>query len=113
MGAFLSVTGVLVLFASNLHHLLIYGLVESYSMFPVGGVPDTGSMAEMMARAVSAGFLTGFQIAIPFIVVSLLLYIGMGVLARLMAQIQVFILALPIQIILALRSALPSSRPAA
>jgi flagellar biosynthetic protein FliR len=102
MGAFLSVTGVMVLFATNLHHLLIYGLVESYIMFPVGGVPDTGSMAEMMTRAVSASFLTGFQMAIPFIVLTLVLYIGMGVLSRLMPQIQVFILALPVQIVLSL-----------
>lgn len=102
VGAFLSVTGVMILFATNLHQLLIYGLVESYDMFPVGGVPDTGSMAEMMVRAISASFLTGFQMGIPFIVISLLLYIGMGVLARLMPQIQVFILALPIQIALAL-----------
>ncbi len=102
VGAFMSVTGVVLLFTTNMHHLLIYGLVESYVMFPVGGVPDTGSMAEMMARAVSASFLTGFQIAIPFLVLSLVIYVGMGVLSRLMPQIQVFILALPVQIILSL-----------
>lgn len=102
VGAFLSVTGVVLLFATNMHHLLIYGLVESYHMFPIGGVPDAGGMAEMMTRAVSASFLVGFQLAIPFVVVALLIYIGMGVLSRLMPQIQVFILALPMQILLAL-----------
>lgn len=101
-GAFLSVMGVTLLFVTNLHHLLLMGLVESYQMFPIGGIPDTGSMAELMARAVSASFLTGFQIAIPFVVISLLLYIGMGVLSRLMPQIQVFMIALPVQILLAL-----------
>jgi flagellar biosynthetic protein FliR len=101
-GAFMSVMGVTLLFVTNLHHLLLMGLVESYEMFPIGGVPDTGSMAELMARAVSASFLTGFQIAIPFVVISLLLYIGMGVLSRLMPQVQVFILAIPVQILLAL-----------
>lgn len=101
-GAFLSVTGVVLLFVTNLHHLLIYGLVESYELFPVGGVPDTGSMAQLAAQALSVSFLTGFQIAIPFLVIALMIYIGMGVLARVMPQVQVFILALPVQILLSL-----------
>lgn len=101
-GAYLSMTGAVLLFVTNMHHMLIHGLVESYHMFPVGSVPDTGSMAEMMSRAFSASFLVGFQIAIPFVVVAMLLYIGMGVLSRLMPQVQVFILALPVQILLSM-----------
>ncbi len=100
MGAFLSVTGVLVLFATNLHHLLFYGLAGSYQMFPVGAVPDSGGMAEMITRAVAATFMLGIQLSAPFIVLSMLIYIGMGVLSRLMPQVQVFLLALPVQIIL-------------
>ncbi|MCB9996485.1 MAG: flagellar biosynthetic protein FliR [Rhodospirillales bacterium] len=102
IGAMMSVTGVVLLFATNMHHLLFYGLIGSYELFPVGAVPDTGSMAELMSRAVASSFLIGVQISAPFIVVSLLVYIGMGVLTRLMPQIQVFLLALPLQIILSL-----------
>lgn len=102
VGAFMSITGVVLLFSLNLHHLLIYGLVESYHLFPLGGVPDTGSMADLMTRAVSSAFYIGFQIAIPFIIIGLLIYIGMGVLARVMPQIQVFLIALPLQIMLSL-----------
>lgn len=102
VGAFMSITGVVLLFALNLHHLLIYGLVESYHLFPLGDVPDSGGMAELMARAVSSAFYIGFQISMPFIVVGLLVYICMGVLARVMPQIQVFMIALPLQIMLAL-----------
>lgn len=100
IGALLSVTGVILLFATNMHHLLFLGLVGSYELFPVGAVPDAGSMAQLMARAVASSFMIGIQIAAPFMVVSLLVYIGMGVLTRLMPQIQVFLLALPLQIIL-------------
>lgn len=102
VGAFLSMTGVVLLFVTNLHHMLIHGLVESYHMFPIGAVPDTGSMAQLIVRAFSTSFLVGFQIAIPFVVVAILLYIGMGVLSRLMPQVQVFILALPVQIMLSM-----------
>ncbi len=100
VGALLSMTGVLFIFVTNLHHMMIYGLVESYQMFPVGGVPDAGSMAEMVSKTLSMSFLIGFQIAAPFVVIAMMIYIGMGVLSRLMPQIQVFILALPIQILL-------------
>lgn len=102
MGAFLSITGVVLLFATNMHHLLILGLFESYEMFPVGGIPESGDMAELIARAVSTAFITGAQIAMPFIVITLLIYTGMGVLSRLMPQVQVFLLALPMQILLSI-----------
>jgi len=100
VGAFLSITGVTVLFSLNLHHLLIMGLLGSYELFPLGVMPDEGSMAEIVARTVGMAFISGFQIASPFVVTVLLLYVGMGVLTRVMPQIQVFILMLPLQIVL-------------
>ena len=102
IGAFLSVTGVMVLFAANMHHLLFYGLVGSYELFPVGVVPDAGSMAEMVAGAIGASFKIGLQLSTPFIIIGMLLFIAMGVLTRLMPQIQVFMLAMPLQIVMSL-----------
>ncbi|MFK7840437.1 MAG: flagellar biosynthetic protein FliR [Bdellovibrionales bacterium] len=102
VGAFLSITGVVVLFSLNLHHLLFAGIIESYEFFPMGAIPDWGSMAEMVARAVSAAFSIGIKIAAPFLVMSILIYTGMGVLSRLMPQVQVFLIALPLQILIAL-----------
>jgi len=101
-GAFLSMTGAVLLFVTNLHHMLIYGLMESYNMFPIGEIPDSGGMAELMIQAFSASFLIGFQISIPFVMVAIMMYIGMGVLSRVMPQVQVFILALPAQIMLSM-----------
>lgn len=100
IGAFLSVTGVLILFETNMHHLLLTGLVESYKMFPLGQLPDSGSMAELISKAVSSAFSIGVKLATPFMVLTLLIYVGMGVLSRLMPQIQVFLMAIPIQILL-------------
>ncbi len=102
VGAFLSVTGVVILFATNLHHLLIAGMIESYELFPLGSIPDAGSMAQLITRAISTSFAIGIKIATPFFVMTLLIYVGMGVLSRLMPQVQVFLLALPLQILLAL-----------
>lgn len=101
IGAFLSIAGAALLFATNLHHMLIFGMMDSYNRFPLGeAVPDVSGMAQTVALAVSQSFTIGFFIAVPFIIVSLFLYIAMGVLGRLMPQIQVFILAIPMQIML-------------
>ena len=101
-GSFLSVTAVLILISTNLHHLLFMGLVDSYQMFPPGQMPNTGSMADLVAQAVGQSFMVGMQIAAPFIIVGMVMYIGMGVLTRLMPQMQVFMIAIPVQIWLAL-----------
>lgn len=102
MGVLLSMTGVVLLLVTNMHHLLIYGLLGSYDVFPVGSVPESGDMADMISAAIAGSFMVGIQISAPFIVLSLLLYIGMGILSRLMPQVQVFMLSLPLQIILSL-----------
>ncbi len=101
-GALLTMTGVMIVFATNMHHFLIWGVIGSYDVFPVGEVPDTGGMAQIMTQMVVSSFLIGVQIAAPFFVISLLVYIAMGVMARLMPQVQVFLLALPLQIVLSL-----------
>jgi flagellar biosynthetic protein FliR len=101
IGAFLSVTGSAIVFASDMHHIFFFGVAESYEMFPVGMVPETGSMARVIAKTMANAFSIGFQLAAPFFIVGLLVYIGMGVLSRLMPQIQVFLIALPLQIMLA------------
>ena len=101
IGALLSVTGMVLLFAANLHHIMIYAMIDSYQGFPVAsGWPAADGMAQMIVTAVNQSFTTGFMMSIPFIIVSLMLYLAMGVLGRLMPQIQVFILALPIQLTL-------------
>jgi flagellar biosynthetic protein FliR len=102
MGAFLSVTGVVFLFVTDLYHLLIGGLVQSYKLFPVGAVPQSGDMADLIARVVSKSFMIGIQIGAPFLVLTLVMYIGMGVLSRLMPQMQVFMIGLPVQILVSL-----------
>ncbi len=102
IGSLLTMTAAVLIFATNMHHMLIVGFVESYQMFPMGIFPDTGDLAELMTKAVSTSFNTGVKLASPFIVMTLLVYVGMGVLSRLMPQLQVFLVILPLQILMAL-----------
>ncbi len=76
-----------------------YTIEEAYE---VADAIARGSMAELMVRAVAASFAVAVKIATPFIVLTMLIYVAMGVLSRLMPQVQVFLLALPVQILLSL-----------
>src|SRR3546814_8918399 len=56
----------------------------------------------MITRVVSKAFLLGFQLASPFIAVTLIFNLGLGLLSRLMPQMQVFFIAIPLQIVIGL-----------
>ena len=56
--------------------------------------------SDVAARILSKSFLLAMQIAAPFIVMGMLFYLGMGLLARLMPQVQIFFIAIPVQIFL-------------
>jgi len=98
MGVFLSITAGVLIFASNLHHLLLGAVIQSYDLFPLGSIPDTGGMVQMVGHAVSRSFEIGIKMAAPFFIIILLMYVGVGIMARLMPQIQVIMVMLPLQL---------------
>ena len=99
VGSFLTLTGTVLLFALGLHALIFQALVDSYALFPPGALPPIGDFAQQIAQVVQDAFLLGVQIGAPFLSVGLLLYTLMGILGRLMPQVQIFLVALPLQIL--------------
>ncbi len=98
MGNFLSLLGTLMVFLTNLHHLAIGAIAGSYKMLPPGGHLPTGDMAQLTINLVSGSFALGFQLAAPFLVFGFAVYAGLGLLAKLMPQLQIFFVAVPINI---------------
>lgn len=98
-GAMMMTLGVVLIFATNLHLLTITALVDSYTLFRPGASLPWGDFAQMMAKLVGHSFAIGVQIAAPFFVLGILFFTALGVLARLMPQVQVFFIALPIQVL--------------
>jgi flagellar biosynthetic protein FliR len=101
-GSFLTLVALLLIFALDIHHLLLTAVIESYNLFPPGQPLPMGDFSDVVARVVGQAFLLAFQIAAPFIVVSGVFYLGLGLLARLMPQMQIFFVAIPMQIALGL-----------
>jgi flagellar biosynthesis protein FliR len=97
---FLTLLGLTLVFATDLHHLVIAALNDSYTLFRPGEVPLLGDVAALTTRTVATAFRIGIQLSAPFIVFGLLFNIGLGVLSRLMPQMQVFFVGLPLSIII-------------
>jgi flagellar biosynthetic protein FliR len=96
--AFLGAAGVTLLFLTGLDHMLLRGLVNIYGLFPAGSEVITGDMTQAYVDMVSKSFLVGVEIAAPFLVIGLLLYVAMGFIQRMVEQVQLFLVVLPIQI---------------
>jgi flagellar biosynthetic protein FliR len=99
LGNFMSLLGTTLIFVTNLHHLAIGAVAGSYRMLPPGGALPTGDMAQLVIGLVSSSFALGFQLAAPFLVFGFAVYAGLGVLAKLMPQLQIFFVAVPINIV--------------
>ncbi len=99
-GNLLTLLGVVLIFATDLHHLIIAALSDSYLLFKPGEVPSLGDAAALIVRTFAAAFRIGVQLAAPFLVFGLLFNLGLGVLSRLMPQMQVFFIGLPLSILL-------------
>jgi flagellar biosynthetic protein FliR len=102
VGNFLTLLGVTLIFATDMHHLIIAALHDSYTLFRPGEVPATGDMAELMTRSVNMAFRIGIQLSAPFLVFGLVFNLGLGILSRLMPQMQVFFVGMPLSIMIGL-----------
>jgi len=95
VGAFLSLLGVALIFATDLHHVAISAIHDSYMIFKVTDPLMFGDAANTIVESVAGAFVVGVQMSAPFIVFGLVFNLGMGILSRLMPQLQVFFLAMP------------------
>lgn len=100
-GFFMSL-GVLLIFVTDLHHVMLEAILGTYDLFPPGGALPVGDFAEMLARQTAASIALGLQMAAPFLLVGFVYYLGLGILGRLMPQLPVFFFGLPLQISLQL-----------
>ena len=100
VGNFLSLLGITLVFAADLHHLAIGAIRDSYAVLPPASLPDTGDALRLGIEAVGRGFSLGVRIAAPFIAFGILFNLGLGILSRLMPQMQVFFVGVPLSILI-------------
>jgi flagellar biosynthesis protein FliR len=100
IGTFLVLVATAMIFALDLHHLSIRGMHDSYTLLMPGEVPAVEDAVQLVMKAFVASFKIGIQISAPFLVFAIVFNVGLGVLSRLMPQMQIFFVAMPATIII-------------
>lgn len=102
IGAFLSIMGLTLVFVTGLHQYFIAGIVESYHLFPPGAAVRVHDIGLLAIQTFGKTFALGVQLAAPVIVFALAFNAGLGMVARIMPQFQVYSAATPLILILGL-----------
>lgn len=100
LGNMLSISALVILFSTDLHHLMLRGLVDSYTLFLPGTFPNVEDFAGHATQTLNSSFRMATQIAGPHIVVGLMLYLGAGVISRVVPNIQVFFIMMAPQLLI-------------
>ncbi len=98
MGNFYYIIAILLFLTTNGHYLLIKALVDSYSLIPLGHFVFSDALFSQMVGVIGQVFLLGFKIACPIVVTIFLANALLGILARTMPQMNVFIVGMPLKI---------------
>jgi flagellar biosynthetic protein FliR len=95
IGVFLGITAITLIFVMDLHYYMILGIYESYNIITPGKMIPFESFSNLMVEVVSKSFLVGAKIAAPFIILGTTVIMALGLLNRLMPQVQIYFISQP------------------
>lgn len=102
IGNFKYILALFVFLGSNGHHVLLSALVASFKLIPVTGVVLQPTLANLMTDMVQGIFIIALKISLPVLSALLLTDVALGVLARTMPQMNIFVVGVPGKIIIGL-----------
>lgn len=95
IGHVLMVAGLALAVMLDLHIQLTRGLIMTYHVFPVGTFPSPVSFSDWGVVKIARAFSLAFSLAAPFIIVSLIYNVALGVINRAMPQLMVAFVGAP------------------
>lgn len=98
MAQFLNVMGILVFLAVDGHHVFLRALVRSYEVLPPGKLDFSGQTIPYVMELTGDMFVLGLKLVAPIMVVLILSMFALGIMSRLMPQLNVLMLSFPIKI---------------
>lgn len=99
---YLSILGITLIFVTDTHYLIIAAMHDSFALFPPGSWLPVSDFASMATETVANVFSVAVRLSAPFLVVGIVFYFGLGLLNKLMPQMQIFFIAMPLNIAIGL-----------
>ncbi len=92
----------LIFLVMNGHHIFLYAIVESFRILPPLGFHFSGELMQLTLVFVKNMMEVAIKTGAPIIAVLLFMSVGMGLIARTVPQINIFIVGFPLQIAIGL-----------
>src|SRR5690625_2856513 len=99
-GQYFYMIALLFLLSVDGHHLLIDGVYHSYQLIPIDSFISfqNEGIAQLIISVFNKMFLIAFQMAIPIVGCLFLVDVALGIIARTVPQLNVFVVGLPIKV---------------
>lgn len=102
IGQFFNMIALLVLISIDGHHLILDGIFYSYQFMPMTQLfPDFGNenLVEFIIKTFTAVFGIAFQMSVPVVATLFLVDLALGITARTVPQLNIFVVGFPVKII--------------
>lgn len=102
LSQFLNLFTLMIFLGLNIHYYFIKALVDGFQLIPFWGARFDGNVFQLLSQMVANSFIIAVKIGAPVMVALLLTSVALGIVARTVPQMQIFIVAMPVKIILGL-----------
>ena len=102
VGNFKHILALIIFLVTNGHHVLLSALFSSFKLIPVTGVVFHAALATFMVDMISGTFVIAMKISLPIVISIIITDVALGILARTMPQMNIFVVGVPGKIIVGL-----------
>ncbi len=98
LGSLLEMIFIMLFLSANGHHLFLLIISRSYDSFPAGSIPTIPVLTEGIIQAGSTMLIHGLKLAAPILAAFLLLMVVLAVLARMVPEMNILFISLPLRV---------------
>jgi len=99
---FLYMLSLMIFFAVDAHHIVVRGIYASFKELPLGTAVVTGGLFNYFTTASGKIFGLGMKFGAPLIVALFLIELSLGLLSRMIPNMNIFVEGLPVKIFVSL-----------